>query len=434
MIEQQYTACHWRVITTTGSSVICMWHNEMVSGCFQDSWYEKQMKSSIREAKRSSSSTDLPLDSISSIELAWYLIECAEETKELIRQTCSLNVRRKLVETLFFSFSCFFFTHRRCANYPFRRHSRNLLWTFLGSVALHGTLSNSSGIGESSRWSAFHRAFLQTETKRTWSVRWFQWSTPHLDGVQQRSIVRDTVLSYTSDSDWYPAVSNATRHWAVAQVHEDLQCCYDWQWGLAAFLDSSIQPRNPNYCRWYSESLKTSDRFFPCRLFIGHRSHRVSSTGIAVFVARKRVFHLRAVVDSRYRSRWDEDILRDLRALESGCHRGIVFLILDNYRDFLVSGYDCFASTDGLDSRQNWSSQFCSRHYRTGRWQWEGGMVEWHPTRRKRKAPPSQAAVGDARILRWNRCHDFDRANESIERDSARCSHRHDVYCDQVFV
>ena len=111
MIEQQYTACHWRVIRTNDSSVICMWHNEMVSGCFQDSWDEKQMKSSIGEAKRSSSSTDLPLDSISSIEFAWYLIECAEETKKLIRQTCTLNVRRKLAETLFFSFFLLFFVH-----------------------------------------------------------------------------------------------------------------------------------------------------------------------------------------------------------------------------------------------------------------------------------------------------------------------------------
>ena len=125
--------------------------------------------------------------------------------------------------------------------------------------------------------------------------------------------------------------------------------------------------------------------FCLCPLFIRHRSHRVSSTGIAVFVARKRVFHLRAVVDSRYRSRWDEDIRRDLRVLGSDCHPGIVFLIWNNYRDSLVSGYDCFASTDGLDSRQNWNFQFCSRHYRTGRWQWEGGMVEWHPTRRNRK-------------------------------------------------
>lgn len=102
MIEQQYTACHWRVITTNDSSVIWVWHNKMVSGCLQDSWYEK------RKAKRSSpSSTDLPLDSISSIEFAWYLIEWAEETKKLIRQACSLKVRRTLAETLFFFFLFF---------------------------------------------------------------------------------------------------------------------------------------------------------------------------------------------------------------------------------------------------------------------------------------------------------------------------------------
>ena len=153
-----------------------------------------------------------------------------------------------------------------------------------------------------------------------------------------------------------------------------------------AQFSQRIQVIATNIQNFYSQKTSCS-----CLLFIGRRSHRVPSTSSSVYVARKRVFRRLATVDSRCRSLWDEGIALGLRAPGSDCHRRIIFLIWNSYPDSPTSASDCFAGTDELSSRQNWSFQFDSGRCRTDIWQWEGGRVEWHPGIRAEKRSEMRA-------------------------------------------